>query len=181
MSFTYVKDRLLNSFTGVTYLWNIKSTNTNIYISDALFAQDINKLQDLNIGLILNASAEKPASTELMKKYRDLHIEYKWVPISDSYTERVPINYISNILNYVKEWTHQNINKNILIHCSYGVNRAPFIAAAIIIYNTPRIEDNKVLIMNIIQYMRERQAQDRGTLLLTNTNFVNYLLKLANR
>lgn len=41
-----------------------------------------------------------------------------------------------------------------------------------------KIKDNKTSTMNLIQYMRERQAQDRGTLLLTNTNFVNYLLDL---
>ncbi|MEX0597266.1 MAG: hypothetical protein WD512_12300 [Candidatus Paceibacterota bacterium] len=107
--FTSIKRQISNFFTGVTIFRD--STDPcvpKIYLSDAKFAQSLDKIDDwdkLGIGLILNVTLEDPADDEIRQVYSDLGIDYIWLPIRDSY-DALPPYYINDIITYVQNWTN---------------------------------------------------------------------------
>lgn len=194
--FENIKRQISNFFSGVTILRDSDDPCIpKIYLSDAKFAQSLDKIDDwekLGIGLILNVTLEDPADDEIRQVYSDLGIDYVWVPIRDSY-DALPPYYINDIVSYVQNWTNllcdyptmfhmddlrtdkiANRN-NILIHCSAGINRSGLVAAAILWYTTPNREILWKIPQDLIDYMRIRQIKDRGIYLLTNRSFVQYL------
>lgn len=103
-----IKNHISGYFTGVTLLRDSADPCTvpKIYLSDARFAQSVDRIddwEDLGIGLILNVTSENPADEETQQMYGDLGIEYMWLPIRDNH-DPLPHDYLNNIIKFVKDW-----------------------------------------------------------------------------
>lgn len=154
-----------------TLFRNLKNAPA-IYLSDAIYAQNPNNYIHNNIGLIINASSDSPASPQVQQLYKDLNIDYLWVPIDDT-NKLPPKDYLTKIVNYVIQRGNKG---NILIHCTAGINRSALVAAAILWYTTPDRSIYWDTPKSLIDYMRTKQMVDRRTYLLINNTFYVYLL-----
>lgn len=159
---------------GVTLLRDspIPHIIPKLYLSGALFAQNPqlgpDRWRDLEIGCIINTTEDDPASSSLLELYRDLGIRYISIPISDC-MQLPPPDYLERIVQAVRELPLRS--GNILVHCSAGINRSAYVAAALLWFTTPNAQSYWPDGESLIRYMRQRQQQDRGTVLLFNPAF----------
>ena len=162
-----------NGANSKTILRSLQNCPT-IYLSDAVYAQTPTNLVNTNIGLIINASSDSPANQNIQQIYRNIGIDYLWVPIDD--TDKHPSSdYLPKIVEYVRNRGYRPKN-DILIHCTAGINRSALVAAAILWYTTPNRQKYWDNPKKMIDYMRTKQMIERKTYLLINNTFYIYLI-----
>jgi protein-tyrosine phosphatase len=156
-------------------------TTPKLYLSNAEYIQNPENARDWlskDIGLVINVTVDTPASKEAQQLYQQLGIDYLYAPIYDN-NEKLPSNYLDGIVDNVIKWTkrkpYERWHKNILVHCTAGINRSALVAAAILWYTTPNRKDFWSTPQELINYMKARQFRDRKQFLLLNNNFVNVL------
>jgi protein-tyrosine phosphatase len=149
-----------------------------IYLSDAPFIQDPTNLAqwiNLNIGLIINVTTDNLASFSLKNMYKQHNISYLEMPIQD--TDSVPSDqYFLQILEAVTQFQNKKTGRNILVHCSAGINRSALVAAILLWYTTPGRHNFWPTAQILIEYMRKLQRIDRSLPLLMNVTFESFLI-----
>jgi hypothetical protein len=181
----------------------------DICVASKEVTQPINKMHksrldvifsSLNIGLIVNVSIDDPASEADKNWYEEKKISYAYVPMvdydgPDEKGSAVPANFLDQIVNIVKifrnsvssDHTKNGGKRGIIIHCTAGINRSAFAAAAVLwqrahenerICNTIFGNWEPPTMDTLIEWMRDCQKRDRGhCMLLRNSIMVAHLRK----
>lgn len=179
-----LKKYVLSFFPSITYLRHNKDSSytlPNVYLSDANFAQDTQNVQiwqQLNIDLIINVTINDPTPHATQRVYLNTNINYYWYPIKDD-NGPIPNNFLPTILDLI----HKKKGKNILIHCSAGINRSALVATAILWVTASdheRMYKGWRSPVNLISDMRRQQLNDRNMPLLINPHFYDYIIEFCN-
>ena len=150
-----------------------------IFLSDAPFIQNPTNLpqwKNMNIGLVINVTTDNLAPQNVKMIYTEHGISYIEMPIQD--TNYVPPDkYFKQILDAVNQFQSKKTGKNIIVHCSAGINRSAMVAAVLLWYTTPGRQHFWSSPKDLIRYMRSIQFQDRSLPLLMNVTFEEFLVK----
>jgi protein-tyrosine phosphatase len=121
----------------------------NIYLGSAYNAASFYKLEELNIGLIINVT------NEISEYYPD-DFSYKKYNLYDNNKDTIQ-SYLEKSYNDILNFSKNNKDKNILIHCFMGASRS----VSIIIYYLLKKNynnDNKFTIDDAIEFIKDKRC-----------------------
>ena len=110
----YKKTSLLKNIYNL-YTDPSKITN-NIYIGNLVNARDFYKLNELDVGLIVNCTLEIP-------NYFPEYLEYINVKIIDVEGENI-YKYLDTTVKKINDFIIKNPTKKVLVHCFAGASRS---------------------------------------------------------
>ena len=114
------------SFSKVISLYsNMSQICPNIYLGNSYNARNYYNLEENNIGLIVNCTAE------LDNHFPD-HFQYLKVPIRDSSNSSI-LEYLDDTLDQVHTYLENNRCKSVLFHCFMGSSRSSSILVAYLV------------------------------------------------
>jgi atypical dual specificity phosphatase len=113
----------IGTFTKITNLY-AEPTHVidNIYIGNACNAGNYNCLKKKNIGLIINM-------TKAISNYFPDDFQYYKYDLYDNNNDSIK-HYLGSIITQISNYTQDNKDKNILVHCVFGASRS----ATVVIY-----------------------------------------------
>jgi len=136
-------------------------------------------LENENIGTILNVATEVKKTILHDKMYEKLGIKYMSLGITDELYYPPPEDFLDQVLDIYNEHNAVYKDKAFLVNCVSGINRSALAIAGILWKTTiPRKWETPI---EMIDYMRKIQLNDRGIWLLNNETFEEYLIKWCGK
>jgi protein tyrosine/serine phosphatase len=123
----------------------------NIYLGSAFNASNLDTMNELNIGLIINMTSE-------ISNYHSDKIIYKKYPIYDNNCESIK-PYLEKIYDQIISYQELNNKKNIFIHCFMGASRSATVVAYYL------IKKHKYTVDDALQFMKEKRNVVNPTML----------------
>ncbi|MBN3315984.1 DUS10 phosphatase, partial [Atractosteus spatula] len=129
-----------------------------LYLGNEHDAQDLEKMQKLNIGYIINVTTHLP-----LYHYEKGLFNYKRLPATDSNKQNLR-QYFEEAFEFIEE-AHQS-RKGLLIHCQAGVSRSATIVIAYLMKHT------RMTMTDAYKFVKTRRP-----IISPNLNFMGQLLE----
>lgn len=151
----------------------IGKPSTGLFLGDAKCARDIPRLRELGITAIVNVASPASKNYDLDRDYLCNGINVLRLEAEDEEGYPMLKLHLGTVFNQIQQWREQQQqrHRNVLIHCTAGINRSGVLVAALLM----GLEQRTVL--DAVKHIRER----RGNCFLWNNSFQQELVAHARR
>lgn len=146
----------------------IGMASTGIFLGDAKCARNIPRLRELGITAIVNLAGPASRNYDLDQEYLCNGINVLRLEADDEEGYPMLSLHLDTVSDQIEEWRKER-SRNVLVHCTAGINRSGVLVAALLM----RMEQRNVL--DAVKHIRER----RGNSFLWNRSFQQQLVAHA--